>query len=291
MTKRPFEALASELQRDLDTRSARRVFVESRGPNSVEEAYQLQRALREFREARGEEVVGFKIGYTSPSVRKSGAEIMGLSESVHGYLWDSESYKDGSAIDYRRLAIEGELGVKLVSTYGDDVSQWEVEFKPIIEIHTLGMDGPPEDNQGRRGLELIGTNCIHAGVVHCSKTKRCLVGEIPLSIPMNLFIGGDQIEQVKLTELEIDNMYGPVATISWLLRTLRAEGNGEEELLKSGSILICSTPGGLYPVLPGVEVRVEFAGLETTCTATQQSKNLSKGFESKHSNEKNKDKS
>jgi 2-keto-4-pentenoate hydratase len=265
-----FDELARELQADLDARRERRVFADRRGPKSIEEAYKLQRALRAFRESRGETVIGFKIGYTSAAVRKNNAEIMGLSESVHGYLWDSESYKDGDAINYRRLAIEGELGVQLISTHGDDVSQWEVEFQPIIEIHMFGMDGPAEDNRGRRGLELIGTNCIHAGVVHCPKTKRCLVGEIPLSTPMNLSIGGLKKEQVNLTELEIENLYGPIATISWLLRTLRAEGNGEEKMLKPGSSLICSTPGGLYPVSPGEEVRVEFAGLETICTATPQ---------------------
>ncbi len=196
---------------------------------------------------------------------------MGLSESVHGYLWDSESHKDGSEVDYRRLAIEAELGVKLLSTDSDDVSRWEVEFEPIIEIHMLGMDGPPQDNQGRRGLELIGTNCIHAGVVHCNETKRCLIGEIPLNVPMTLIIGGSQIEQVKLTELKVENVYGPVATISWLLRKLRLENHGEDKLLKSGAIIICSTPGGLYPVPPGHEVKVEFASLKTTCTASTQS--------------------
>ena len=267
---RSFETLASELQKDLDARCTRRVFMESRGPNSIDEAYQLQRALRKFREARGEKVVGFKIGYTSPAVRKSGAEVMGLSESVHGYLWDSEIFENGSDIDHRRLAIEAELGVKLLSTQNSDVSTWEVEFEPIIEIHMLGMDGPPEDNRGRRGLELIGTNCIHAGVVHCNETKRCLVGEIPLNIPMTLFIDGGLIEQVELTELEIEKVYGPVATISWLLQKLQVEGHGEDKLLKSGSTIICSTPGGLYPVPPGLKVNVEFAGLKTSCTATIQ---------------------
>ena len=53
----------------------------------------------------------------------------------------------------------------LVEVLGDDVSQWVVDYEPCVEIHMMGMDGPDEDNNGRRGLELIGTNCIHAGVV------------------------------------------------------------------------------------------------------------------------------
>ena len=243
--------------------------MESDGPNSVDEAYQLQRALRTFRENRGEKVVGFKIGYTSAAVRRRGAKIMGLTESVHGYLWNTESHENGSKVDYRRLGIEGELGVRLISACGDDVSTWEVEFEPIIEIHMLGWDGPSEDNQGRRGLELIGTNCIHAGVVHCNEKKRCLLGEIPLDVPMTVWIDDVQVEKVKLTELEIEHIAGPVATISWLLRTLEIENRGDEALLTSGAIVICSTPGDVYPVPPGIGVKVEFDGLSTTCTATK----------------------
>ena len=112
MQKESLEKLAEELQVDLDSRVTRRIFAEGRGPNSVDEAYQLQRALRAVRENRGEKVVGFKIGFTSATIRKRGGKTMGLSDSVHGYLWDSESHHNGSEIDYRRLGIEGELGVR-----------------------------------------------------------------------------------------------------------------------------------------------------------------------------------
>ena len=53
-------------------------------------------------------------------------------------------------------------------------------------------------------------------------------------------------KQVTLMELQIDGVYGPVATVNWLLETLKAEGNGDEALLKTGAVLLCSTPGGLY---------------------------------------------
>lgn len=264
---------AGELQEDLDNRVRRRVFAEGRGPSDVDEAYRLQRALRRVREARGEKVVGFKIGMTSAAMRKNASTVMGLSESVHGYLWDTEAYPSGATIDQRRLGIEGELAVTLLSSDGDDVSLWEVAYQPIIEIHMMGLDassmfdGPAADNNGRRGLELIGTNCIHAGVVYCPATKRCLLRDVPLDSLMTVHIGGKQIEQVTLMELAIDGVYGPVGTISWLLRTLRAEGHGDHALVGDGTVLLCSTPGGLYPVPPGVDVRVDFDGLTTTCVA------------------------
>ena len=93
--------IAKELQLDLDARRRRKVFAESRGPKSIEEAYDLQRALRKFRESRGEKVIGFKIGFTSAGVRRNAKKIMGIDESVHGYLWDSESFPNNSRADHQ----------------------------------------------------------------------------------------------------------------------------------------------------------------------------------------------
>ena len=53
------------------------MFSQGRGPNSIEEAYKLQRALRSIREARGEKVLGFKVGYTSKGVRENLEGIIG----------------------------------------------------------------------------------------------------------------------------------------------------------------------------------------------------------------------
>jgi len=228
------------------------------------------------REARGEKVVGFKIGYTSPSVRKAGFRTMGIDHSVHGYLWDTEQRPSGAHIDHRRFGIEGELAVTLLSTESDDVAQWEVEYEPIIEVHSMGMDGP---ENGLRGLQLIGTNCIHAGVVRAReeeeapaaarsrKKKRCRLADVPLDSEMVVHIAGEDIERVTLTELQVEGEYGPVATMRWLLETLKAEGNGDERLLRPGALVLCSTPGGLYPVRPGQETVVTFEGAESTCFA------------------------
>jgi hypothetical protein len=192
---------------------------------------------------------------------------MGLKESVHGYLWHTEAHPNGAEVDHQRLGIEGELAVTILSSGSDDVAEWEVNYEPIIELHMIGMDGPAADDSGRRGLELIGTNCIHAGVVHCDDKKRALLGKVPLDSMMTVHIGGDLVEQVTLAELKVDGVHGPVGTIRWLLRTLKSEDNGDAELIKDGTVLICSTPGGLYPVPPGVDVKVEFEGMTTTCIA------------------------
>ena len=64
---------------------------------------------------------------------------------------------------------------------------------------------------------------------------------------MKVHIGGAQIEQVTLMELEVDNVYGPVGTVSWLMRTLREEGNGEDATVGKGTVLICFNARWIVP--------------------------------------------
>ncbi len=265
--------IAKELQLDLDARRRRKVFAESRGPKSIEEAYALQRALRKFRESRGEKVIGFKIGFTSAGVRRNAKEIMGLDESVHGYLWDTESFANSSIVDSRRLGIEGELMITILSTFDQNPRNWEISYEPIIELHIMGAstssmwDGPVSDDKGKRGLELIGTNCVHTGVVRCNQSNKCRLDEIPLDAVMSVSLDHDEVEKVTLGELEIGSSQGPVATLSWLLQTLNKEGNGEEGLIRDGAQILCSTPGALHRVLPGQTVTATFLCLETSCYA------------------------
>ena len=267
--------IAKELQLDLDARRRRKVFAESRGPKNIEEAYALQRALRKFRESRGEKVIGFKIGFTSAGVRRNTKGIMGLDESVHGYLWDTESFANSSIVDSRRLGIEGELMITILSTIEQNPRNWEISYEPIIELHIMGAstlsmwDGPVSDDEGKRGLELIGTNCVHTGVVRCNKSNKCRLDEIPLDAVMSVSLDHDEVEKVTLRELEIGSSQGPVATVSWLLQTLKKEGNGEEGIIRDGAQILCSTPGALHRVLPGQMVTATFLDLETSCHAQE----------------------
>ena len=265
--------IAKELQLDLDSRRRRKVFAESRGPKSIEEAYALQRALRKFRESRGEKVIGFKIGFTSAGVRRNAKKIMGLDQSVHGYLWNTESFANSSIVDSRRLGIEGELMITILSTVDQNLRNWLISYEPIVELHIMGAstssmwDGPVSDDEGKRGLELIGTNCVHTGVVRCNQSNKCRLDEIPLDAVMSVSLDHDEIEKVTLRELEIGSAQGPVATISWLLQTLKKEGNGEEGVIRDGAQILCSTPGALHRVLPGQMVTSTFVDLETSCYA------------------------
>mmetsp|Transcript_16630 Transcript_16630/g.27610 ORF Transcript_16630/g.27610 Transcript_16630/m.27610 type:complete len:196 (-) Transcript_16630:424-1011(-) len=151
---------AAQLQEDIDHCRPTRQFTEAHNTLTVDEAYEMQRTLGLLRVGRGERQVGYKVGCTSSSVRQA----FGLTESVAGCLWDTEQHASGASFNaaaFRRLAIEGELAVWLLSTNGPP-AEWLIEYEPVIELHHFCFDGTPSE----RASELIARNCIHAVCIH-----------------------------------------------------------------------------------------------------------------------------
>jgi len=128
------------------------------------------------------------------------------------------------------------------------------------------MDGEPST----RASELIARNCIHAGVVHAIGCRRCLLSEVPLDAPLTVHVDGSLLDTAHLRELELDGERGPAAAVGWLARQLgrhRGGGDSDWSCLQRGTLVLTATPGGLHPITATqATVRVEFAGLVSTCT-------------------------
>ena len=118
-----------------------------------------------MRIARGENILGYKIGCISKTMQQQ----IGIDHPVFGHVWNSESHSSGvtlNADNYQNLAIEGELAIRLT----DDVPSpdW-LRQNPnaigkgfvVIELHNYVFRG----SQEVRASELIANNAIHAGVV------------------------------------------------------------------------------------------------------------------------------
>jgi 2-oxo-hept-3-ene-1,7-dioate hydratase len=247
---------ARGLLEDFDSLGSFR-FIKHSGSRILEHAYALQREFKDLRVARGERPIGFKVGCTGSTIRAT----LGIKESVHGYLWEGEQVANGAVLSeskFRRLGIEGELGVWLVSTRGP-LEKWVVEYEPIVELHHYEFDGSSEE----RAFELVARNCLHAGVVHSNGRKRCLLGEIPLHEPIVVSLDGKVVEMPVLHDLELVGLHGPLATITWLVKRLQQEGMGE--VLKDGDFILAATPGGIIPLNTGSSLDVEFMGLCASC--------------------------
>ena len=222
---------------------------------NLDNAYALQRRFRDLRCQRGEKVVGFKVGCTSPKIRIK----LDIEESVYGHLWDVEQMQSSVTLNgskYRQLGIEGELGVWLISTEGPPAA-WVVEYEPIIELHHFVFDGEIDV----RALELVARNCIHAGVVHGDRRIRCRLDEVPITEPMSVRIDDCVVETSKLQDLKLLDIPGPVGTVSWLASRLQKDSTA----LNPGDFLLTATAGNIYPLKAGSRAEVTFMGSHVSC--------------------------
>ena len=158
------KALAERMLRDYDTKNPGTVFGEGLRL-SIEEAFELQSAVANLRQGRGESVIGYKIG----CVALANQRALGVSHPVFGRLWSTEQFADSALLmktDFSGLGVEAEFGIRLAKdlTTSDDspqsISQKVSDIFVVIELHNTRLLGSHP-----RAPEVISNNAIHSGVV------------------------------------------------------------------------------------------------------------------------------
>ncbi|MEV6164316.1 4-oxalocrotonate decarboxylase [Streptomyces sp. NPDC052052] len=104
----------------------------------IDDAYAIQAALLERRLARGERVVGVKLGFTS----KAKMAQMGVSDVIVGRLTDAMRIEDGDTVDLARFIhpkVEPEVAYRLCSDVDLDDPLTDIEscvdaVAPALEI-------------------------------------------------------------------------------------------------------------------------------------------------------------
>jgi 2-keto-4-pentenoate hydratase len=219
-------------------------------------AYALQAEIARLREERGERVIGYKVGCTSPAVR----DQLGVREPIFGRLFDTGCVAAGSRIrhaDYANLAVEGELAIRLsrdmpVDPLSDDEATRAIaSVFPVVELHhyVLPAGGPPVGY-------LIASSGMHAGVVLAEREAPCS-GQVPrltrLAVTINDELTGSTAEPW--------TMGGPVITLRWLSARLAEQGLR----LQRGQVILAGSALPLFPVWPGSRIVVEACPLGVNC--------------------------
>lgn len=245
--------LARRMLADYDARSPGQLFS---GPTelAISEAYALQAEIARLREARGERVIGYKLGCTSPAVQKQ----LGIAEPIFARLFDTECHNSGARLSHARyanLAVEGELAVRLARDVSasrpadDDGRDMVAAIFPVIELHHYVLRSLKPCAQ-----ELIASNGMHAGFV---QAERSHAG--PLVNPQCLAILVNGVK-VGMGE-EPWTMSDPIASVLWLAARLGEHGLG----LARGQVILTGSPLPLYPVGPDSQVVVEAPTLGSVC--------------------------
>ena len=246
---------ASRQLADYDARQPGTLFGEGELLN-VAEGYELQSAVAKLRSQRGERIIGYKVGCTSPTIRAQ----LGIDHCVTGRLFGSEQHPSGVVLsrkDFANLAVEGELAVELTRDpteqdfAGIEVPACVARVFPVIELHHNVLRG----EQPSAG-ELIANNAIHAGFVAGSGVSpEAILGEQSLAIFAN-----DQL---------LDQCAGPAlvqtirSSLKWLMKIVGDRG----EQLNAGQIVLTGSIPRLIPIGEDCRVSVDappFGRVEVT---------------------------
>lgn len=216
---------------------------------SIDDAYEVQRQVIAAREARGEQVVGYKVGCTSKAIRQQ----FGLSEPICGRLMAPHIHYGNTLLDwndYVDLAVEPEFVFRIGRETRSEIRHPEelldaIEWvAPGIEIHNYRFwFGEPTSQ------ELIASNGIFAGLV---------VGE-PRTLPRELDFDLEGVGIFRNGELEASGigaeiMGGPLKSLRWLANHLLGRG----EYLRAGQLAIPGSAVKLVSVEPADRIAAQF---------------------------------
>lgn len=226
---------------------------------SVAEGYALQSAVAELRVARGERIVGYKVGCTSSGIRAQ----LGIDHCITGRLFDSEKHPSGATLSrkrYAKLAIEGELAVQLSREpinddfSGNGIPACVAQIIPVIELHHFVMRG-----ERPSAGELIANNAIHAGFVAGEGVRpEEAQGRSSLAI---------LADDVLLEECEGVSLIRTIgSSLKWLTGIVRERG----DRLRPGQIVLTGSIPPLIPIDRDCGIRIEappFGGVEAKLIA------------------------
>ncbi len=228
----------------------------------IEEAYELQASVAELRQRRGEKILGYKVGCTSPKVRAQ----LGIDHCITGRLYSSEKHLSGSVLsrsEFANLAIEGELAVELSrEPVPADFVEGQIPLCvsrviPVIELHHFVMRG----KRASAG-ELIANNAIHGGIVLGAGAD---IAEFELSRfkPSLAIYSNDKLLEECSGSALIQTLS---SSLEWLAQIVRERG----DRLSAGQIILTGSIPSLIPIEADCRLRVEtvpFGDVEATIGA------------------------
>ncbi|WP_280262961.1 2-keto-4-pentenoate hydratase [Nocardia abscessus] len=232
------------------------------GADDVAAAYAVQERLTVERIAAGAEVVGRKIGLTSPAVQRQ----LGVDQPDFGVLFDDMHYRQGTPVPLSRLLqpkVEAEIAFVLAQDLTDgplDAQQirgavdYAVAALEIVDSRIAGWDitfGDTVADNASSGLFVLGTE------------RRTLDSFAPVSVRMQMAIDGVGVS----TGTGAACLGDPLHALAWLARTTREFGRP----LRAGQIVLSGALGPMAPIeAPGI-VTADITGLgSVTATFIQE---------------------
>jgi len=222
-------------------------------PADLGEAYAIRKAFEMIEIARGRgEVVGYKIGLTTPIMQK----LCGVDEPCYGAIFGSEVHHGRATLqtaDYCRLGVETEIAVRL----GEDLPQGGDRERVAAAVDSCSaaielLEDLRHDYKRLSAAAMVAGNVWNAGVVLAPPVTDWRRRDLA-ALTARLTINGREIGAGK----GADVMGNPLNALEWLAGKLAAAGTP----LRRGMIVMT---GSMVPIQfpqPGDRAVVEVEGL------------------------------
>lgn len=207
---------------------------------NMDDAYAVQGAWVEMKRARGDGIIGWKIGLTSKAMQHA----LNIDIPDSGVLFESMRFDDGGTIPaghFIQPRIEAEIAfVMKAPLRGKGVMQADViaatdYVTPALEIlDTRILRKDPATGQTRLVFDTIADNAANAGIILGG--RKAHPADIDLRWAGAVVSRNDEIEE---TGLGAGVLGHPANGIAWLVHRLAEYGGGIEagQVLLSGSFI------------------------------------------------------
>lgn len=225
---------------------------------TIADAYRIQAAWLETRLARGEELVGHKIGLTSRAMQAA----MNIDTPDSGFLTDVMVFTPGSRLTASRFCdpkLEIELAFRLAEDLTgteltvDDVLDATAEVTPAVElIAARSYRRDPETGRTRTVVDTIADNAADAGII-CGGDA---VGPRDVDLRWVAAIGhrNGVVEETGVAAGVLDH---PATGIIWLARRYTEQGLR----LEAGQLVLAGSFTRPIDVRPGDHFRFDYGPL------------------------------
>ena len=225
---------------------------------TFDEAYRVQAAWLDIRRARGEQVIGHKIGLTSRAMQQA----MNIDTPDSGFLTDAMAFSPGepiAAADFCDLCLEVELAFVLA----DDLSGADLGIGDVLDatdhvtaavelIAARSFRTDPATGRTRTVIDTIADNAADAGIVtggHPIEPRDADLRWVGAIAYRN-----GVAEETGLAAGVLDH---PANGIVWLARRYDEQGLS----LRAGQVILSGSFTRPMPVAPGDEFSFDFGPL------------------------------
>jgi 2-keto-4-pentenoate hydratase len=218
---------------------------------TLEEAYNIQRALEQALVLRAERVVGWKAGFTSPATQAA----FGVTEPVVGFLLGSGVYSGGDAVPVSRFAavgVEVEVAFLLrADLAGPGVTPVSALLAiegamPSLELIDFRFTGRP------RGADVVADG-VYAGAIVLGRPLTPVAA-------LDLALEGVVLEQngqVVATATAAEVLGNPLTSLAWVANRLGSMGR----TLRAGEVVLTGSICKVLRPALGDSVRASFTRL------------------------------